>query len=166
MIRRPPRSTRTDTLFPYTTLFRSFDENGTVTHLSDAVRSQLGYIPSEWIGKPAFGLVHPDDLALTVENFIATVDRTASSAPGTLRVLHASGEYHLYEVYAKNLLDAPEVAGVVVSMRDISERVRHDIELDVAQQAQRLAERQFQSSFDHAPIGMALDRKSTRLNSR
>src|SRR3546814_1135693 len=26
MIRRPPRSTRTDTLFPYTTLFRSFAE--------------------------------------------------------------------------------------------------------------------------------------------
>src|SRR3546814_14685248 len=25
MIRRPPRSTRTDTLFPYTTLFRSFE---------------------------------------------------------------------------------------------------------------------------------------------
>src|SRR3546814_14488853 len=27
MIRRPPRSTRTDTLFPYTTLFRSQTEN-------------------------------------------------------------------------------------------------------------------------------------------
>src|SRR3546814_5859800 len=26
MIRRPPRSTRTDTLFPYTTLFRSPDQ--------------------------------------------------------------------------------------------------------------------------------------------
>src|SRR3546814_2560543 len=26
MIRRPPRSTRTDTLFPYTTLFRSIDD--------------------------------------------------------------------------------------------------------------------------------------------
>src|SRR3546814_10189160 len=26
MIRRPPRSTRTDTLFPYTTLFRSWSE--------------------------------------------------------------------------------------------------------------------------------------------
>src|SRR3546814_4762160 len=25
MLRRPPRSTRTDTLFPYTTLFRSYD---------------------------------------------------------------------------------------------------------------------------------------------
>src|SRR3546814_12706414 len=28
MIRRPPRSTRTDTLFPYTTLFRSRDRIG------------------------------------------------------------------------------------------------------------------------------------------
>src|SRR3546814_9213400 len=27
MIRRPPRSTRTDTLFPYSTLFRSLTEN-------------------------------------------------------------------------------------------------------------------------------------------
>src|SRR3546814_1995862 len=28
MIRRPPRSTRTDTLFPYTTLFRSVQRDG------------------------------------------------------------------------------------------------------------------------------------------
>src|SRR3546814_6549208 len=31
MIRRPPRSTRTDTLFPYTTLFRSLIEGGMIT---------------------------------------------------------------------------------------------------------------------------------------
>src|SRR3546814_8642455 len=30
MIRRPPRATRTDTLFPYTTLFRSRDEEDLV----------------------------------------------------------------------------------------------------------------------------------------
>src|SRR3546814_6716223 len=29
MIRRPPRSTRTDTLFPYTTLFRSLSDGST-----------------------------------------------------------------------------------------------------------------------------------------
>src|SRR3546814_6273181 len=34
MIRRPPRSTRTDTLFPYTTLFRSPWESETVTTLA------------------------------------------------------------------------------------------------------------------------------------
>src|SRR3546814_4497359 len=30
MIRRPPRSTRTDTLFPYTTLFRSRRDSGSI----------------------------------------------------------------------------------------------------------------------------------------
>src|SRR3546814_16816033 len=30
MVRRPPRSTRSDTLFPYTTLFRSGDAAGAV----------------------------------------------------------------------------------------------------------------------------------------
>src|SRR3546814_17207731 len=30
MIRRPPRSTRTDTLFPYTTLFRSYGHSVTI----------------------------------------------------------------------------------------------------------------------------------------
>src|SRR3546814_19346150 len=32
MIRRPPRSTRTDTLFPYTTLFRSFPKQWEANH--------------------------------------------------------------------------------------------------------------------------------------
>src|SRR3546814_10163834 len=49
MIRRPPRSTRTDTLFPYTTLFRS-DYDFVINnepHLSEAGRllaeERLGY---------------------------------------------------------------------------------------------------------------------------
>src|SRR3546814_1632145 len=36
MIRRPPRSTRTDTLFPYTTLFRSHDRAWAAHFLFDA----------------------------------------------------------------------------------------------------------------------------------
>src|SRR3546814_2894826 len=38
MIRRPPRSTRTDTLFPYTTLFRSkFSDHGGIAKLEHRV---------------------------------------------------------------------------------------------------------------------------------
>src|SRR3546814_10587987 len=49
MIRRPPRSTRTDTLFPYTTLFRSHAAlrigaeqafRGAIHHVIGAVRAQ------------------------------------------------------------------------------------------------------------------------------
>src|SRR3546814_12312926 len=37
MIRRPPRSTRTDTLFPYTTLFRSCFEDDDIQHVENRV---------------------------------------------------------------------------------------------------------------------------------
>src|SRR3546814_10988034 len=40
MIRRPPRSTRTDTLFPYTTLFRSFDHRDRTDVLLPGLREQ------------------------------------------------------------------------------------------------------------------------------
>src|SRR3546814_1848809 len=40
MIRRPPRSTRTDTLFPYTTLFRSLGRRNNRHDEADALRGQ------------------------------------------------------------------------------------------------------------------------------
>src|SRR3546814_5092421 len=56
MVRRPPRSTRTDTLFPYTTLFRStyyspsvpsFDERGTAM-----VAALIRYAFEQSAGRP------------------------------------------------------------------------------------------------------------------
>src|SRR3546814_4671902 len=44
MVRRPPRSTRTDTLFPYTTLFRSFDVPADGHHRSDQQSGKRGVI--------------------------------------------------------------------------------------------------------------------------
>src|SRR3546814_20834570 len=40
MIRRPPRSTRTDTLFPYTTLFRSADSTSMFLRLARPARTE------------------------------------------------------------------------------------------------------------------------------
>src|SRR3546814_12074291 len=42
MIRRPPRSTRTDTLFPYTTLFRSPDRQHTAARGPSGSREGTG----------------------------------------------------------------------------------------------------------------------------
>src|SRR3546814_2400963 len=42
MIRRPPRSTRTDTLFPYTTLFRSHAVEGFRDHDIELARLRVG----------------------------------------------------------------------------------------------------------------------------
>src|SRR3546814_10792221 len=44
MIRRPPRSTRTDTLFPYTTLFRSVQKPSPMRSQRAAVNQLIGLI--------------------------------------------------------------------------------------------------------------------------
>src|SRR3546814_19631656 len=46
MIRRPPRSTRTDTLFPYTTLFRSPKSRKTLPLPSTMSKSSSSFIQS------------------------------------------------------------------------------------------------------------------------
>src|SRR3546814_20627196 len=63
MRRRPPRSTRTDTLFPYTTLFRSILLWGSVVRLFDARDVPFGEeigpnLPAE-IGTAAEQPFHP-----------------------------------------------------------------------------------------------------------
>src|SRR3546814_3503818 len=61
MIRRPPISTRTDTLFPYTTLFRSYGEDG-FFHRNDLVfkRTCRGNRPvTNWFQRQPFSACGP-----------------------------------------------------------------------------------------------------------
>src|SRR3546814_15521918 len=60
MIRRPPRSTRTDTLFPYTTLFRS----KTVIDLGD--HRCLGYTLSHAVGPSSWSFGSNGDIKVPV----------------------------------------------------------------------------------------------------
>src|SRR3546814_14743663 len=59
MLRRPPRSTRTDTLFPYTTLFRSRDVVAPAIPIAQAI-GRLG----NWFNQELFG--RPSDLPWAV----------------------------------------------------------------------------------------------------
>src|SRR3546814_16712414 len=56
MIRRPPRSTRTDTLFPYTTLFRSLDPR--------VEETEAGLIAQRRVGELALLDLHIDGVAV------------------------------------------------------------------------------------------------------
>src|SRR3546814_2355913 len=52
MIRRPPRSTRTDTLFPYTTLFRSRRKEGFSAMAERASESEMQVLTALWEESP------------------------------------------------------------------------------------------------------------------
>src|SRR3546814_15276322 len=69
MIRRPPRSTRTDTLFPYTTLFRSVGDIAVVTKALAEARPELvaRYVQAE-CAAITFWHDHPEETARSEEH--------------------------------------------------------------------------------------------------
>src|SRR3546814_15946190 len=110
MIRRPPRSTRTDTLFPYTTLFRSVTDLDLFFTQLQTLDDKHVHVPnSQAVSNPivnfsrdgvrrciiVFGIGYDDDIdqAVAVIRAILTADpRTASEPPPWIGV-HALHEY-------------------------------------------------------------------------
>src|SRR3546814_20516952 len=82
MIRRPPRSTRTDTLFPYTTLFRS---DALLRH-----RPLVGGRGKLAFGQPVHAVVLDDvdhvDAATDRMHELADADRSRIDVPGDAEV--------------------------------------------------------------------------------
>src|SRR3546814_10207947 len=81
MIRRPPRSTRTDTLFPYTTLFRSIqlanqDELPQDAKLTFSIRAQ---IPATFSRDQTIEIASADQSFSTVLTFASGAIRLENS---------------------------------------------------------------------------------------
>src|SRR3546814_2003720 len=86
MIRRPPRSTRTDTLFPYTTLFRSAKAKTINKYLGKdfVVLASYGHVrdlvPKEGAVDPAHGFAMRYDLIEKNEKHVEAIAKAAKSA--------------------------------------------------------------------------------------
>src|SRR3546814_2428965 len=83
MILRPPRSTRTDTLFPYTTLFRSYYVAVTVAEIVDAgteLENKLVETDPDKLGL----LVTPNQIVLEPRS-----EEHTSELPSLMRISYA-----------------------------------------------------------------------------
>src|SRR3546814_14660254 len=108
MIRRPPRSTRTDTLFPYTTLFRSMlsnkDPGGFLAPLRDYIGSLHAVpVPEKDYHSPAalVALVSSWDIAAQAHACVKTALR-ALNVEGSSSILIAGSLYMAGDVLKQN----------------------------------------------------------------
>lgn len=98
------------------------DIDGTIRYDSPAVGRVLGYKPEERIGTNLFDYVHPND-----RNRGSSILEKIQANPETpvtieWRLRHADGSWPRVEITSTNLLDAPDVNGIVVNWRDVTER--------------------------------------------
>lgn len=87
--------------------------------------------PDELVGRRLGGLVHPDD----EPRARAVFDAILAGSPGAtewceVRVRTPSGDHSWVELSGVNLLHDPEVEAVVLTVRNVDERKRLEIELD------------------------------------
>ena len=100
------------------------DIDTTIHYCSPALFKTLGYMPEDVIGKKFIKFVHSEDLPV-FQNFLAqSVDTLSLSTPIVMRHQHINGDWIYLESVCCNLLQDPNVQGLVINSRDITERKR------------------------------------------
>src|SRR3546814_5513896 len=89
MIRRPPRSTRTDTLFPYTTLFRSKHHMAGVGHTADDGEIQFPFVEDGLRLRLAAGLQHHQHPLLRFAEHHLRSEEHTSELQSLMRISYA-----------------------------------------------------------------------------
>jgi diguanylate cyclase (GGDEF)-like protein/PAS domain S-box-containing protein len=134
------------------------DSFGTVQFANPACAELVQRPIGELLGMNVLDLVHPDDHGRAVES----LGETKAKGPGrrlptSVRVVTADRSVRLLEIVANNLLVDHDVAGILVSGRDITNEARTAAALDDL-------ERRFEAVFESSPFARALVEPDGRLS--
>jgi len=119
------------------------DGTGGLIAATSTYRADLGYEPDFWTGTSLIEVVHPDDRHAAS----AALAELITDGPGTeawaeLRAIRRDGSTAWLELNGVNRLDDPNVAALVVTVRNIDNRKAIEHELDRRRREAELALRQ------------------------
>jgi two-component system cell cycle sensor histidine kinase/response regulator CckA len=113
---------------------------GLFQYNSPALKRVLGYDPEDLAGKNAFALVHPDDFLNATRAFERALKNPELRVTTEFRFNRRDGSWCDLEVVGQNRLDDPDIAGVVLNVRDISERKKLELQLSQAQKMEAIGQ--------------------------
>jgi diguanylate cyclase (GGDEF)-like protein/PAS domain S-box-containing protein len=93
---------------------------GEVRYVSPSVARLLGYSPDEFSDQATFA-VHPDDLP-RLDELVRTLKPHPGARSGSMlvRFVHRDGSPRYFDIVLSNLLDDPDVGGMILNGRDVT----------------------------------------------
>jgi len=98
-----------------------FDEWGRGTFASPVAERLLGRPESFFLGPMPVDFIHPIDQPRFASLLRSAAERGVDD-PSEVRFLHGDGSYRWFEVRVRDLRSEPEIAGLVLNARDITDR--------------------------------------------
>jgi PAS domain S-box-containing protein len=89
-----------------------------------SIAAVLGHDPESLVGTEFVALVHPDDADMVRRHLASVAGQPGVSAPITARLRDVSGRYRHVEAVVGNRLHDPDIAGLLLNLRDATERRR------------------------------------------
>ncbi len=106
-----------------------FTADGITIYQSPSLKRILGYEPEELTSVNGFEYIHPDDVVTVWNAFTTLIQQGGISIPIEYRFRHTDGSWVHVESIGSNHLDGPVIKGVIVNIRDITERKRAEEQL-------------------------------------
>lgn len=109
------------------------DEHATIQYISPSIKHIFGYDPGEMTGTKGFDYVHEDDLQGLIKSFERTINHSAEEIYD-YRMRKKDGAYVWVESKGRAMFANKYVRGILINIRDISERKKAQEEVLLSEQ--------------------------------
>jgi len=109
------------------------DKDGYQRYISPSAESITGFSVDE-LETAFINVIHPDDVERVQQAFEELMKYPDSILKGEYRHIHKDGGFRHFEAVGRNYLDDPNVQGLVVNIRDITDRKLAEDELIIAKE--------------------------------
>jgi PAS domain S-box-containing protein len=121
------------------------DQNGMIKFKSPNIEKWFGWQPGDLLEVSAWDNIHPGDLEFVQHGLGAILSAANATQTGECRYRCKDGGYKWIELTATNLLENPNIAGILLNYHDITERKQ-------AEAIQRESATRFQRLLEMAPL--------------